>query len=285
MSWIPSPVLEANAESPYEDQEWPDGDRPEGVGLIHSDDFSDFQLGVPQGEFEWTELSNVTVQPSPTDALNDTLQFQFVGNPDTTEDAGAELRFSMNLHQEVWFKYRLYIPANYIHRDGTGPDASDNNKGWFNLWGDTYSDQDVAMRIEFERLSDTQSRIVMYAKQAQTGSSSQINGSIDSDGRLPANLICIGPSDFGDWMDLVVHARVSDRGLANGRCTVWKNGSIFCDYRDVDNSSAVELSSNAYNGGYLLGYANSGFTDTTNLNIDDYSIGTSAASIGFTVPA
>ena len=266
---------------PYATSEYKTTARPPAVGLIHSDDFSDFQLGVLQGEFTWTTSSNVTVQPDPDDAGNDTLQFQFIGNADPAADAGAEVRYSTDLHQEIWFKYRLYVPSNYIHRNATG---ADNNKGFFNIWGDTYAAQDVAMRIEFERKSDTESRIVMYAFQGQNSFSTQINGSTDSDGRIATDLVCIATADLGTWMDIVVNAKVSDRGSTNGRCTVWKNGVLFCDYRDVDNSSAVEASSNAYNGGYLLGYANSGFTSTTDMNIDDYYIGTSAASIGFTVP-
>lgn len=250
------------------------------IGLIKSEDFENFAVDEPNGNgFEWGTLNNTSIISEPALPSNSVMQFHYAGNPDPATDSTAEQRFNIgSLQQEVWFRYKIFIPANYEHRDAT---TSDNNKGFFLLWGDTYVDQDVHMRMEFERTANIdESRIVMYARQNQTGPNTEIP--IDSDGRVAANLLGIAQADLGQWVDIVVRAAISDALPAtNGRCTLWKNDVLFCDFRDIDNSSAAEASSNAFNGGYILGWSNSGYNVDTDFYIDDFLIGTSADSIGF----
>lgn len=263
------------ASSPIYDGNYPNSARPAPSDLLISEDFSNFSTSVKPNGFQWSAPNNTLVTAEPSNLSNDVLQFTYTGNPDLSIDAIAEQRMNFGAqYQEIWFKYRCFVPANYVHRV---PSGTGNNKGWFNVWKDPYNGYPLTTRIEFWRRSDQLS--VITCAYIKNGDSFSTHYDTDSDGRT--DIVGIDSNDLGQWIDLVFNARLSDQGATNGRMTYWKNGTLLADYRDLDNSP-IDPQFTGYDRSYLLGYANSGFTDDTIFLIDDYNCGTTSNSISFT---
>lgn len=255
--------------------DYPAGDKPDGV-LLGSEDWelpitTDRQVGG----FAWDDSNHDRVT-DPTDAGNTVLDFTYIGTPDG--DGQQEERFNFDTeHQEIWVSYRLHIPANYQHRDSTG---SDNNKGFINFWSPDYTLYDMFSQTTFWRGDDDNTSIMSCV--SGVDGSSQSHLFTDSDGRN--DVVAIGLADFDTWMDVVCKVKCSDKGQANGELEVWKNGSILASFRGLNNVSNQGGSASGYTDGYFFGYANSGFTEDTTFLFDDMKFGTTASSIGFTVP-
>lgn len=95
-----------------------------------------FESGSIAGPL-WIGTTSVSASADRAHAGSYAARFRFAGNTALDADAFSELRFDLGaVYPELWVRYRLYIPDNYIHRDATG---SDNNK-FIRLWGSTYDD-------------------------------------------------------------------------------------------------------------------------------------------------
>jgi hypothetical protein len=247
--------------------------------LIISEDFELFTAYDPnENGFYWKIDNNTGTVSDPDNASNTVMSFEFEGNPDLGGDAQAQQGFGIGANQqELWFSYRLFVPENYHHRDAT---SSDNNKAFFTIWGGNYTGSNVHSRTEFWPQDDGTSVFSFaYKRHNQTYTTHYFS---DSDGRT--RVVGIEAADYGQWMDVVVQIKVSDKGATNGVFNIWKNGALLASWRDLDNSSADGIDDNEYTDGYLLGWANSGFAETTTFYMDDFMLGTTAESIGFMIP-
>ncbi len=68
-----------------------------------------------------------------------------------------------------------------------------------------------------------------------------------------------------------LHFRVADFGQSNGVIQMWKDGVMILSNTTLtwyDSSNTA----NYLTQGYLLGWSNSGFTQTTNMYVDDFKI-------------
>lgn len=189
-------------------------------------------------------------------------RFFFKGSPDPKKDAWAELRFDLGeLRTEVWFAYALFIPQNYRMK------RSANNK-FFRIWGREYGDAD--------KLGAS-----MWGRQPFDGFA-RLKGDWDSTGggMGEAGKGCDGfitAADLGAWMRIMVHIKAAT-AEAKGTMRIWKNGVLVID-NDGTVNSWKEQGVHAYRYGYLLGAANSGFTEDTYLFIDDVVFGTTRADV------
>ena len=247
--------------------------------LIVSEDFELFAAHDPnQNGFYWKTVNNTAAVFEPDNTSNTVLSFEYEGNSDLSEDAHAQQSFGIGTNQqELWFSYWLFVPENYQHRSPTG---TGNNKAFFTIWGGSYSGSNVHSRTEFWRKDDNTSIISFAYKKHNDAYTSHYF--TDSDGRT--DIVGIETVDHGQWMDVVVQIKVSDKDVTNGAFNIWKNGTLLASWRDLDNSSADGITDNAYTDGYLLGWANSGFDETTTFYLDDFKLGTTAGSIGFVIP-
>jgi trimeric autotransporter adhesin len=83
----------------------------------------------------------------------------------------------------------------------------------------------------------------------------------------------ITASDRGRWIQIRVQAKVADPGSANGILRVWKDGVLVSQISNAAiYAPAGSEYQNAFRHGYLMGWANSGYTHDTYIYVDDFRI-------------
>ena len=201
------------------------------------------------------------------------LRFRFVGGP-TSDDAWSEQRFRLGRKlSEVYISFSLYIPgpgdahlgtASYRHRDD--PAGPINNKV-FRLWDVDYNRSDVQFGFSTRLMPGGLSRLTREWL---------VRG---SDGRLQENSTgnaypeWITDQDRGHWIQVQIRGRLSRGPNADdGLIQVWKNGRLVVDQQGMHFWSDWAGANNYFLNGYLLGWANSGFDETTHLYVDDVVI-------------
>lgn len=247
-------------------------DRPYFVDGFESGDLKStqegFRWGAGQGGSKGDEMPVVTGTMARTGSKS--LRFRFVGGP-SNDDAWSEQRFKFGRRlSEIYISFYLYIPgpedghlgtASYRHRDDpTGPI---NNKV-FRLWDEVYNRSDVQFGFSTRLMPGDLSRLTREWL---------VRG---ADGRLQENprgnvyRDWITAGDRGTWMRIQIRGRLSRGPDANdGLIQVWKNGSLILDQQGMDFWSDMVGANNYFLNGYLLGWANSGFDQTTHMYIDD----------------
>ncbi len=80
-------------------------------------------------------------------------------------------------------------------------------------------------------------------------------------------------ADRGRWVKVEFHAKAaSAAGVPDGALQIYKDGQSVFDRRDID--SFQQLGQNIWKTGYLLGWADSGFLQTTFAYISDVTFST-----------
>ncbi len=247
--------------------------------------------------FSWTDTASVRVSNERAYTGNNSLAFTFEGNPDPTSDAWSEQRFKLDRkYTELWFRYRMWVPENYAHRNAEGPG---NNKGILNLWGENYSGYTPALSFHFQRKGSNGESYLYPAW--------RVNGSttfnffepdhLTSSGSISEAATGIALEDRGTWIDWVMNVKTStipvgfngrEDGEGNGALRVWKNGELILNISNAHNyyggtSSDAGGEGDGWNYGYLLGWANSGFDEETIIYIDDFQVGTSNEDVAFDI--
>ena len=102
------------------------------------------------------------------------------------------------------------------------------------------------------------------------------NGGIEGSVRTVANNF-ITSSDKGAWMEIIAQVKVpSAQGARDGVMKLWKNGTLLVNVTDLPSWGGS--GKNYIDQAYLLGWSNSGFTQATNLYIDDFVLSNSPLS-------
>jgi hypothetical protein len=257
----------------------------------------DFEGGFGSSSyFNWESGAYAGISSDRAYSGSESIRFRFMGNPDLSEDAWAEKRFSLDKkYKELWVRYKMWVPENYFHRN---PDGPSNNKGLLMLWGNSYSGYSPTLSLHFQRKGDTGESYIYPAWRVNgntTWNFFDLDNGLTTDGALQDAPTGITMSDRGTWIDWVVHVKTStlpvdtnDRknGEGNGVVQVWKNGESIMDVTNAHNyydgsSSDPGGLGDGWNAGYLLGWANTGFDEDTFIHIDDFKIATAAAGINF----
>ncbi|WP_394168167.1 heparin lyase I family protein [Saccharospirillum alexandrii] len=268
-------------------------------GAIAESYVEDFEGGLGSSNFfKWGSEAYTDISSDKAYSGNESLRFRFMGDTDLNEDAWAEKRFELDrIYSELWIRYKLWVPENYFHRNGDGPD---NNKGLIMLWSDDYSGISHTS-LHFTRPRDINSS----GESASNPGGSALYGTWKPNSGVAFNFfnpydlsddspsmdemsMGILSSDRGRWIDWVIHAKVSDLhieqndidGPGNGKLQVWKDGELIYNVTDATNYTEVD-GMNGWDQGYILGWANSGFDETTYMHVDDFMIGVSAEDVGF----
>jgi len=169
------------------------------------------------------------------------------------EDGWAELRFDLGVpYEELSIRFDLYIPGNYKHRDAPG---GDNNK-FFRLWSETYADLEKVGAGFLRQGSVGESSIgTDYRRYADWGVSTGVVEAGDF----------VTMDDVGKWMAVVIYVKAAT-DLAPAEVRIYKNGKLHLDDAPSLNYKA---GTQGYRYGYLLGWANSGYTEKTSFYIDN----------------
>lgn len=226
---------------------------------------TDFDTGafVNANGFVWGGSTRSTIstnQPrSGTHSLRMAYQAAAAG-----ADSRTEQRFNLGQNlSEVWFEWYYYLPANYTIRSGESP----NNNKWFRLWGDDYSALNkVGASTSFDAAFDDNSKLRFeYIYKTYTGGGI---GFGPSGQQSPA-------ADFGGamkdaWTRVRMHLKMVTAAQNDGVMELWFDNTKAIDFQSVP---AIYDSSKPYwNQGYVLGAANSGFTDETVIYLDDFKV-------------
>lgn len=198
------------------------------------------------------------------------LIFTF-GPNELGQDSWAEQRFDMGRYlSEFWLEYQLWIPPNFAHRS----DPPSNNK-FFAIWRDTYFDAVGGTWnavFEFNRLSGPDNFSVLRFTANRwdyQGISDQGLGGVV--GQHAPFIGGNGPLKMGHWNRVRIHIKTaSSRSSSDGIAQMWINQNILLDYRSGRFHNYFDSPSDAVlRHGYLFGWANSGYTETTIFAIDD----------------
>lgn len=253
--------------------------------VIFQDDFEGGNLAKTTNGFKWTAATSTLVTSDGQKKGQYSLRFRFVGKPKSTTaneeegDAFAEQRFALGAQvKDLWVKYDMWVPANYYHRVEVG---SNNNKGLLMLWSGAYSGiQNTSFHFwpanGAANLGDSQISVARKSNGVWVADSHIMTGTVDVNHRPAAQ-----GGDAGRWVTWVVHAKVADVNSFNGAAQIWKDGKKIMDLTNLENWAPA--ASNYFDVGYLLGWANSGFTETTDIYLDNVIFGTTAADVGIGV--
>lgn len=217
--------------------------------IIFEDDFE-------SGSFAsfWSDKAYVSISGEVSKESSYSARFHFKGG-ESGDDAMSELRFDLGqLYTELLIDFDLYIPMNYVHRDDV---STDNNK-FFRLWPNDYDDREKLGASLMYSPSGSKMAID-YSKQADWSLSLAAGGMVDR---------FISETDLGKWMHvtLSIYAAHSPTPAYIG---IYKNGKM-CIEKTVPLD--YDLAVNGYRFGYLLGWANSGFDEDTDIYIDNVVI-------------
>jgi hypothetical protein len=226
------------------------------AATLFSDGFESGNLSTTQNQVRWIDSQDVTVSTDVSSTGKYALKFNFVGGALGT-DAWAEQRISLPRKSDYWFKYRLYIPSNYVHRV------------------DDYSNNKFLAVYQAPYLKDNPGFQVNFSLQANGSGGSDLevhhyNGGIEGPVRTVAADF-IKDSDKGKWMDLVAEVKVPTSATSkDGVMRLWKNNQLVTSITDLPSWGGAN--GNYIDQAYFLGWSNSGFAQTTSLYIDDVVI-------------
>lgn len=252
------------------------------AGVIFHEDFASGGLSQNVPGFQWSASgrNNVAVGVDRFGKSHAMLAFTYQAwNSSATSDEKhwAEQRWSIdNGLREFVMSFWLKVPDNFSH---DSPSGRHNNK-FFMLWCDGYSTKGDGSTVGMEYRPDGGGSSYFYTKNSN-GYYTRLGGDT-----APTRFITV-PQDRGRWMQIVARVRVeSAPDAGDGTIEIWRRWQDETDFtktHDVRNKK-IRVPDGGPDGiahGYLMGYANSGFTETTTFWLDDFIIGTDLQSVGF----
>jgi hypothetical protein len=187
--------------------------------------------------------------------------------------AMAEQRFSIGgAYDEIWIRYWLRVPVNF-NMNPQGPNSSNNNQKFFALWQDGYSGGGTGATITWNFWRQSSNGGARFSFQ-----NSRDNQSSGHFGHFENFML---PEDAGRWMQVVLYARNSSAsGEPDGEVGIWRRWEDEADFTEISvvpgrgfswpTSGPVD-----WQGGYIMGWANSTYAETTEFLLDDFVISTS----------
>lgn len=206
----------------------------------------------------WNGFTYVSV----VDMLADTgrsgkgLKFTYLGNSNTTVDADAEARFDLGaIYKDILIEFDLYIPANYSHV--TPSDSADNNK-FFRLWQATYGDITTGNQCGASMLANGGGSLL--------GTDYQMHTDWSTSTAIVQYSKFITSADLGKWHTIKIWVKSGVKLGDFGFIKIYKDGTLIIDDKGLP---VINKDPQGWRYGYLLGWANSGFRQNTNLYIDN----------------
>ncbi len=237
----------------------------------YSDGFESYALNTTLDAtsatgFSWNGGSpNVVVSDQIARTGNKSLEFLYHGKP-PGGDATAEQRFTFapnasTAPSEVWMEWYVYFPKNFVYRtDGVAL----NNK-LFNIWAETYS---ASPNFDMEYQGSTSS-ISPHVNIYTSGGPNSANFHFDT-----YQIWTNDASVAGAWHQIRLYMRLGNGNTDLGAIDVWFDGKLVVHLR-TNELPFYDTAHNYFRNGYLMGWANTGFTNDTAFYIDDLKVYTS----------
>lgn len=261
-----------------------------GATLIIYDNFEDVTIGGGisgrgNADFQWDPANPATLSVT---GANDravsgsrSIKFAYAAIPDTGGDDGQNLeqRFTCtNRYSEWYIGFNLWVPVGFQNVTQSG---GTSNKKFLALWcEDVYAGWGACI---FEHEPDGSGNSTLTPTYRD-----EFNAS--SHGFADSVIFIDKTADVGKWMKVGIHLRQQTTSATTGSgssyrgsgvCEVWKNNVLF---RSITNFPNWNPDGHGLKYGYLLGAANGGYRVATQFNIDDFTLGTSAADIAAFLP-
>jgi len=237
---------------------------------IFFDDFESGDLSKTANGFTWGSPNtrgddDVSVVEGIAHSGSHSLRFHFSGVPDGT-DNWAEARFDLGSQFEhIFMSFWIYYPNGsepgentYYHRDSSGPD---NNK-LFRMWDTSYNDGDIHLGYSTNPRSDGGDKILEKHHAEPFGASKISEYSTSDVGWYNSN-------HLGKWNKFEFQVSLNTPGVLDGVTRMWVNGTLVHEATNLNYSDLGQGPTNFIQHGYLMGWANSGFDEDTNVYIDD----------------
>lgn len=233
--------------------------------VIFSDNFGTGDLSYSESGFKWTNRTRVEVVPENAYTGTHAARFRYPGSPDPEKDAWAELRFDLGAwYPELWIQYHLFIPENYVHRG----ESWSNNK-FLRVWGTDYDDLE---KVGFSLFWNGEGGSDLNSEwNTGTGIGTKVHRTGAGDG-------FITDADRGEWIEIKVQLIASGSEEQPGTIRLWKNDELVINHENMVKNYDPNAK-HAYRYGYILGWANSGFTETTDLYVDNIVFATTAEAL------
>jgi hypothetical protein len=237
------------------------GGRPTVVAPFFEDSFAGGQRNNANG-FVWsTSHANMSVSTENPRTGTHSLRFRFPPADPGKSDQNAQQSFALGRDlTELWVEYYLWVPNNFVLRGP--PDWGNYNNKFIALWNNSYDGAgSITALAEFGRDNDDSSTSRMV-------SSSETDGSIrGKDAYHTPNFV--SKAKAGKWTQVRVHYKMSSGLDQPGIWKCWMDGELV--WRNRSDWAFFRTGGENYiRQGYLLGAANTGYTDETIFYMDDF---------------
>src|SRR3990167_5171063 len=252
---------------------------------VFSDNFDTGAKAGSAGGYGWTGGGGISVSTDTAQSGSHSLRFQFTGKADC-EDSTAQQPFTLNNLPEVWIEYYFRVPygaegdgsaAPFYHRSQSacGPGKTPTNNKFLRVWGTDYNDNDPKFGASFTA-DGTTGNSNLYIEWNQWKDNDTVNflnsgQPLDSRWYPWVSEAASGALKKGQWNRIQWHGKLASAdNIGNGLIELWVNNVLKVS---VANRDFFPLLNPPYfTDGYLMGAANSGYTETTNFYIDDFKI-------------
>lgn len=250
---------------------------PAATGLLFSDDFETGALAADQNGCGWEALSsNVIISSERAFSGTHSMKLSYQPKALCSDNQTPEQRFFVPNLTEAWIEFMLYIPTNFFHRIPSGCSSNAHNNKLLRLWGPTkssasYNGNNPKFGASFDSISNITGNSKVYVQWGD-GNNTVLAGQESGSSLSPF----IDDTVRGTWVQMRFHAKLASNPTAiDGRAEMWVNGVKRKSPRlenGTDVFHATGSVANQFAGGYLMGWANSGYTDLTEFFIDDVKI-------------
>jgi len=236
----------------------PDAEPPAEVQPFFADDFASGDFSHTENGASWGS-SNIGVGPlgGSIDVVSEAARFRFAANS-AGQDNWVEKRFALGRTiRSCWIRMNVTWPGNFVVRD----EAQDNNKLLRLFWLADYDLDTGKVGVSFlhdSTVATTNASLVFEVRIAGAGM-----------GMVPgqfANRVPILAAERGNSVEYGFEFILSATNSSNdGVMRMWKNGSLVWSITGLD----IHANHDGWDGGYLMGWANSGYDEQTDFLIDD----------------
>jgi len=227
---------------------------PPVTGNIIAED--NFESGRLSSVWNGPRADMVVRLPASTGRSGYAMEFFYPGVADN-EDGWAEARFDLKAdYAKLAIEFDLFVPSNYFHR--VPGDRTNNNK-FFRLWQRTYDDVEKLGASMMSEGSSGNSTI---------GSDYRIESSWGISTAITESRSFITSADRGKWMSIRIEV-IAATDTTNGSIKIYKNDALHLSDTKIKNHVR---GTQGFRYGYLLGWANSGFSQDTRLYVDNLRV-------------
>lgn len=240
---------------------------------LFEDDFASGDISKTTNGFAWTgqnagseDFCTMGTAPNGTPAI----EFEYTGNLDLNDDAWSEQRLDFGRpYREFWLKWNLWVPNNFYHRRAIPGTAAASNNKLMIFWSGAYGATNANQQADFEYWpNEDGSSYGTCFPAAEQGNYNPGHIYLNENGER-WNYFDL--SDRGNVITWIVHCRVATPNNNDGLIELWKNGTRLFMLDTLPNYNST--GENNYRYGYLMGWSNSGWNETTIFHVDDVEFG------------